>query len=271
MSSKKVDFPWLKKISVLGTAVSFAGKEETIDLLSIWLKFGNRRAIMVTANAEILLWAREHPTYQKIINQSLLVTVDGFGVFCALFWFKLLGKIQPSVVSLWRLRFTGRQLLEEICQLAPQKSWRIFLLGGEAENVARKTSEILKERYSTPGNKLQIFSWPGPKDALHETASQWQETKKEINKVRPDFLFIAFGYPKPEEWLAKHAKDLNFGVALGIGGVFYEIVGYRKAAPAWVNRLGLESYWRLATEPQRLTRILPALIKFPLAVVFANT
>lgn len=270
MSPTKQKFPWPQKYPILNTGISLAGKNEIIDLLSLWLKLGKKRAVMVTANAEILLWAREHFSYQKILNRSQLVTVDGFGIFCALFWYKLLGKIRPSLIRLWKLRFTGRQLLENVCQQAPQKGWKIFLLGGEIENVSRRTSEILKEKYSTSHTNFLIFSSPGPKNALHETTEEWQETKREINKIHPDFLFIAFGYPKPEEWLAKHAKDLDFGVALGIGGVFNEIIGYRRAAPTWVNRLGLESYWRLATEPRRLKRILRALIKFPLAVVFTS-
>lgn len=269
MTTKSGSFPWPKKFPILGTGLSLAGKEEVVDLLSLWLRLGHRQAVLVTANAEILLWAKEHPGYRKLLNGFPLVTVDGFGVFCALFWHKVLGHVSRGLVGLWRQRFTGRQLLEDVCRLAPANGWRIFLLGGEDENVARKTSETLSERFSTPQKKLQIFFWSGPKDAGGETPKEWQETKRKINQVRPDFLFIAFGYPKPEEWLAKHLKSLNFGVALGIGGVFYEIVGLRKAAPGWVNTLGLESYWRLLTEPRRLHRILRALIKFPLAVVFS--
>ncbi|KKT74595.1 MAG: N-acetylmannosaminyltransferase [Candidatus Yanofskybacteria bacterium GW2011_GWA1_48_10] len=267
MSEHAANFSWPRKTSILGTGLSLAGKDEVIALLSLWLKSGNKRAIIVTANAEILLWASEHSSYQQILNKAPLVTIDGFGVFCALFWHKILRKIEPSIAQLWQLRFTGRQLLENICLLAPARKWRIFLLGGQSLQAAKKTAQILQEKHGN-GQKLLIQSWPGPLEVAKETTGEWRETKMKINAFKPDFIFIAFGYPKPEEWLAKHAKDLDFGVALGVGGVFNEIAGFRKAAPSWVNRLGLESYWRLLTEPKRFKRIFRALIKFPLAVVF---
>ena len=56
-------------------------------------------------------------------------------------------------------------------------------------------------------------------------------------------------------------------IAMGVGGTFDFLAGTKKRAPKIMQYLGLEWLWRLVQEPQRLPRILNAVLVFPWLVI----
>ncbi len=87
-----------------------------------------------------------------------------------------------------------------------------------------------------------------------------------IRAARPDVLFVAFGSPAQERWIADHRGELACAVAVGVGGALDFIAGRVPRAPRWMRRLGLEWAHRLARQPWRWRRML-ALPRFTLAVL----
>ena len=75
-----------------------------------------------------------------------------------------------------------------------------------------------------------------------------------IRAARPDILFVAFGAPKQDLWIARHRAALGVPVMVGVGGAFDHIAGVRKRAPGWVQAINLEWLYRLATQPWRWRR-----------------
>ena len=73
-----------------------------------------------------------------------------------------------------------------------------------------------------------------------------------ITDSRPDVLLVAFGNPKQEKWIAMHRDRLNVPVCIGVGGTFDFLAGAINRAPAWMQRSGLEWFYRLLQEPRRL-------------------
>jgi N-acetylglucosaminyldiphosphoundecaprenol N-acetyl-beta-D-mannosaminyltransferase len=86
-----------------------------------------------------------------------------------------------------------------------------------------------------------------------------------IRATRPDVLFVAYGAPKQDLWIAEHRDALGVPAMIGVGGAFDHLIGVRKRAPAWVQRLNLEWLFRLITQPWRWRRQL-ALPRFVWAV-----
>ena len=86
-----------------------------------------------------------------------------------------------------------------------------------------------------------------------------QETEKEvideINKLKPNVLFVAMGAPKQEKWIFNHKDELKVDVATGQGGTFDYEAGRIKRAPKAIQKLGIEWMWRLAIEPKRIIRM----------------
>ncbi len=86
----------------------------------------------------------------------------------------------------------------------------------------------------------------------------------QINKVNPDILFVAFGAPKQEKFIAGNLSKLNCKVAIGVGGAFDYISGIVDRAPLWIRKIGMEWFYRLIKQPRRIARIYRAVIKFPI-------
>jgi len=81
-----------------------------------------------------------------------------------------------------------------------------------------------------------------------------------------DLLFVAYGFPKQEEWMAEHIHNLPVQVMMGVGGAFDYISGQVPRAPRFLRKLGLEWLFRLAVQPWRLKRQL-ALFDFAFLVL----
>ena len=79
-----------------------------------------------------------------------------------------------------------------------------------------------------------------------------EEIKRRITDAAPDLLFVSFGCPKQEKWIAMHYRSLGVPVAAGVGATIDFLAGQVKRAPAWMQRCGVEWIFRLAQEPRRL-------------------
>jgi N-acetylglucosaminyldiphosphoundecaprenol N-acetyl-beta-D-mannosaminyltransferase len=78
------------------------------------------------------------------------------------------------------------------------------------------------------------------------------EIKRRISRAQPDLLFVSFGCPKQEKWIAMHYQSLGVPVAIGVGGTIDFLAGQLKRAPVWMQRTGTEWIFRLLQEPRRL-------------------
>ncbi len=84
-----------------------------------------------------------------------------------------------------------------------------------------------------------------------------------INRAKPDFLFVALGFPRQEQWLARNTSRLNVTVLQDVGGSFDVLSGRVKRAPKMIINLHLEWLYRSLSNPKRIGRI----IQLPIFVV----
>ena len=54
--------------------------------------------------------------------------------------------------------------------------------------------------------------------------------------------------------MAEHVGRLQAAVIIGVGAAFDFHAGLKKQAPCWMQRSGLEWFYRLCSEPRRLWR-----------------
>jgi N-acetylglucosaminyldiphosphoundecaprenol N-acetyl-beta-D-mannosaminyltransferase len=73
-----------------------------------------------------------------------------------------------------------------------------------------------------------------------------------IREAKADMLFVSFGCPKQEKWLAMNFRDAGVPVAIGVGATIDFLAGAVKRAPTWMRKTGLEWFFRVAQEPKRL-------------------
>lgn len=270
----------MKKIKILGIQFDALIRQEAIAHIMHALveRPGEGAKQIVTANPEMLLEAQRNDVFRAVLNRAWLSVADGIGILWAATVqneTRHLTGFRKKIHALWLLgalfyrpsrcqtviprRVSGVDLMLELCKEAADKNFSIFLLGG-AEGVSGKTARILEDKCA--GIKITgVFSGSPYEDDL-------EIIKEKINAAAPAILFVAFGSPSQELWIAKNLYLFpTVRIAMGVGGAFDMIAGKRKRAPAFMQKIGLEWLARLVQEPRRIKRIYAAVIRFPLAVL----
>lgn len=83
------------------------------------------------------------------------------------------------------------------------------------------------------------------------TKEEDRNVVQSINDANADFLWVGLGAPKQEIWMAAHEGRVH-SVMLGVGAGFDFHAGTVKRAPIWMQKCGLEWFYRLMQDPKRL-------------------
>jgi len=185
------------------------------------------------------LLARNHPEFRRVCETSDIIFADGVGIKLASSWssFRI------------RNRYTGSDVMAQLCALAGRKGYSIFLFGGQ-DGIAMQCAQRLSRQ--VPG--LRIAGTMEP--PYSEDIEAWDNGSivRTIKRTAPDILFVALGAPKQEQWIDRYRSKLKVPIMMGVGGSF-DILGGRFArAPQWMRVAGLEWLYRLGVEPRRLSR-----------------
>jgi len=86
----------------------------------------------------------------------------------------------------------------------------------------------------------------------------------------PDILFVAFGQPKGEFWIAERLEQLGVPVCVQVGATLDFVAGRVKRSPKWMQKTGLEWVYRMMQEPRRLAKRYLDNIVFLVRAVFAS-
>jgi N-acetylglucosaminyldiphosphoundecaprenol N-acetyl-beta-D-mannosaminyltransferase len=179
----------------------------------------------------------DSPEYRAIVNGADLVTPDGMPLVWAL---RLFG-----VVGATRVR--GLTLTVHVLERAATTGVAVGFYGTSPE-VLRCMLDACKRRF--PGLRVAYAHAPAFRQA---TAEEDAAVVRGINDSGARILFVGLGCPKQELWMASHRGRVN-AVMLGVGAAFDFLAGVKPQAPAWMQHVGLEWVFRLATEPRRLWR-----------------
>ncbi|MDA8442467.1 MAG: WecB/TagA/CpsF family glycosyltransferase [Peptococcaceae bacterium] len=233
------------RVDVLGVGIDCLSMEQVVAEIVRFVSEGKPRRV-VTANPEMLYYAQHKPETKALLNQADLVTADGEGVVWAA---RFLRQPIPQ-------RITGIDLLNAVFPVANSRCWRIFLLGA-APGIAAEAARRLKLQYPN----IEFAECDG-----YFPASREPEVLAQIKQFAPQLLLVGLGAVRQEQWIADYLSGLNVPVAIGVGGSFDVWSGKLKRAPYWVQRIKLEWFYRLLSQPRRLKRQIN-LPKFVLAVV----
>jgi exopolysaccharide biosynthesis WecB/TagA/CpsF family protein len=228
-----------KRIKILGVPVDAVTYEQWLDLIDAWVKEKNHRVPrhICTVNPEFVMIAQQDVNFYNILSRADLCIPDGVGLLWAA---KHLKQSLPE-------RVTGSDGVPMIAERAAQEGWKLYLLGA-AHGVAEKTAEILRERY--PAVQI-VGTYAGSPAAKEEDA-----IVERINASGADILFVAYGAPVQDKWIARNLPRLQVKMAMGVGGAFDFIAGVLPRAPMWMRRMGVEWLFRLYLQPRRIGRMM---------------
>ncbi len=218
----------------MGCAVDNLNMEETLRQVDGFIRSGKPHQHVVV-NVDKIVKASRDPGLRQIINDCDLINADGMPVVWAS---RLLG--QPL-----KERVTGIDLFEALMKRSAEQGWRVFLLGAR-EEVVSGVAHIYPARY--PGLTLAGYRngyW---------TPEEEEGVVAAIAATRPDILFVAISSPKKEAFLARYQEAMKVPFAMGVGGTFDVAVGLVSRAPVWMQKAGLEWFYRFLQEPRRMFR-----------------
>jgi N-acetylglucosaminyldiphosphoundecaprenol N-acetyl-beta-D-mannosaminyltransferase len=221
-------------VALLGVAFDNLTMAETVARIEEMI-VSRRPHYVVTANVDFLAQARRDVELQRILLNAPLVLCDGTPLVWAS---RMFGNALPE-------RVAGADIVPELIRMAARKNYRVFFLG---TTEAANTRAIARLRTQHPG--LEISHYSPPFRPLLEMDDA--DIIRRIQAAQPDLLFVAFGCPKAEKWLARHSAELGVPVAMGVGATIDFLAGRVKRAPLWMQRAGLEWTYRLGQEPRRL-------------------
>lgn len=142
-------------------------------------------------------------------------------------------------------RTTGPSLMGEIFKISAEKGYRHYFYGSTEETL-KLLEEKLQENY--PGIQIAGMYSPPFRPLTEEEDKNIIEN---INKTKPDFVWIGLGAPKQEKWMAEHQGKID-GLMLGVGAGFDYYAENIKRAPMWMQKSNLEWLYRLMQDPKRL-------------------
>lgn len=204
---------------------------------------------LIPVNAEGFVKANNDSKLMKILNANY-TTIDGQ---IPLWLYKVkYPKLEIEKIS-------GSDIIYDFCSWASKKKYKVFLLGGK-EDSNRAALLRLKEKFPS----IIIEGYSPVYEQYPFSENNAQKIKKIISDFQPEVLFVGFGMGKQEFWIQDNRAFLQkIGVrwAIGCGGTFEFVSGKIKRAPVFIQKIGIESIWRLICEP-RLFRVKRILISF---------
>ncbi len=239
------------RIHILNTSIDNYTMSETLSIIDRSIS-ENRSLHHVVVNAGKIVAMQEDEQLRQSVNEADLINADGQAVVWAS---KTLGQALKE-------RVAGIDLMSELVQLAYTKGYKIFFLGAK-EEVVKKVVDSYSEQYNSSiiaGYRNGYFS-----------AVEEEGIAEQIADSGAQILFVAISSPTKENFLYKHKKTLaKVNFVMGVGGSFDVVSGLVKRAPIWMQNTGLEWFYRLIQEPQRMwKRYLLGNSKFILLVIKA--
>jgi exopolysaccharide biosynthesis WecB/TagA/CpsF family protein len=190
---------------------------------------------VATVNTDFLVNAAEEPALLDLLQSSALNLADGM----PLVW------VSPRIGPRLPERIAGSDLVPRLAMESAARGWSVHFYGGE-QSVVTRAEKMLKQRYPT----AQLTFDAGT--MIRDVSAVDSSIIDGIRAIDPDILCVALGNPKQERFIAAQAEHLGCPVAIGIGGSLDMLVGERRRAPRWVQRIGAEWIVRALQEPARL-------------------
>ena len=221
----------LPAINFMGTKMHSANMQATVSTIIERVTQGVFTQHVVVNTAKIVNMTKD-PILRESINSCDIINIDGMGVVWGA---RLCGNKVPE-------RVAGVDLFLELVREAALNKLPVFFLGARQE-VVEEMSKKMQKKY------------PDLIIAGYHHGYFWKDEAQIVNKIkesRATFLFVAITSPKKENFINKWKNQLGVQFVMGVGGTFDVVAGRVKRAPLFMQKIGMEWFYRVCQEPQRM-------------------
>lgn len=207
--------------------------DETIMVINRSIAY-KQPLMHIVVNAAKLVNMQNDIELKRSIQNADLVNADGMAVVWAS---KLLGKPLKE-------RVAGIDLFTGLIANAAKRHEKVFLLGAK-QDIVEKVADVFTKKYGA-----EIIG--GFKNGYFKTSEE-NDIVQQIVDSGSTYLFVAMSSPKKEIFLSEHKEALSkLGFIMGVGGSFDVVAGKVKRAPLWMQKIGMEWFYRFLQEPKRM-------------------
>ncbi|KJJ85409.1 WecB/TagA/CpsF family glycosyltransferase [Candidatus Omnitrophus magneticus] len=221
-----------ERVEFFGSFIDPMTMDETIEKIKDIIKI-KKITQHVVVNVAKLVMMQSDIELRDAVNSCGIINADGAGI---VFGSKLLGIKIPE-------RVAGIDLMERLMKTAAEAGYKIYFFGAE-ENIVKEVIRQVSFKYS----RLKIA---GYRNGYFKESDE-QKIVEDIKKSGADILFVGIPSPKKEKFLNRNLNKMNVPFVMGVGGSFDVIAGKTKRAPLWMQKIGLEWFYRFLQEPGRM-------------------
>jgi len=224
----------IEESNILGSRIAASNLSKMGKLLMLKAKASSSLYVCI-ANVHMVTTAVKHLNLRESMDAAFVNTSDGM----------------PLVWSLRRQgykcaeRVSGPDLMMELCRESQREGIPVYFYGG-LPSVIDKMKEKLKMQFP----RLLIAGAESP-PMLSDKPEVDLDTAKRIKNSGAKIVFVGLGCPKQELWMHAYSPHIP-AVLIGVGAAFDFFAGTVKRAPLWMQKSGLEWFYRLCSEPRRL-------------------
>jgi N-acetylglucosaminyldiphosphoundecaprenol N-acetyl-beta-D-mannosaminyltransferase len=232
MKKNKINHP---RVSILGVQVNALAMPSTLQIFANYIS-NRQSAYVCVVPAHSVMECVQNPSLYPAFNNSNLTTPDGM----AIVWLMRL-KGHKSVQRVY-----GPDLLISACEFGISRDWRHYFLGGTDQTLAMLTAKL---QTTYPDLKI-VGHYAPPFRPL--SPEENEQIIASIRNSQADIVWIGLGSPRQEIWMHENFSKTDSSVMIGIGAAFDFLSGSKPQSPRWLQKLGMEWFFRLVSEPKRL-------------------
>lgn len=199
------------------------------------------KVLINTINAYSYNMALKDADFAAALEKGDYLVPDGMSIVKACRWLKAESRPEERIAG-WDVFVTEMERLNAV-------GGKCFFLGSSEAVLAK-----IKERAARDYPSIVVETYAPPFKSAFSQADN-QAMIEAVCAADPDLLWIGMTAPKQEKWAYAHWNELDIHCHCGtIGAVFDFYAGTVSRAPGWMQRAGLEWFYRLVKEPGRMWR-----------------
>lgn len=197
----------------------------------------NKHIFVVTPNVDHIVKLQKDKKFLQAYKKAGLVAVDGTPIMAV-------AKLYKTPL---KEKITGPVLTENVVKMASDNSYSVFFLGA-GEGVGEVAARNLLEKY--PG--FRYVGYYSPPFGFEKNENERNHIIEVINRSGAQIVIAGMGSPKTEIFLSEIYDQLDCNVSLSVGAAIDFFAGTVKRCPEWINKIGMEWFYRFVKEPKRM-------------------
>ena len=203
-----------------------------------------QEGVVVTPNIDHFIKLQKDKDFYDCYTQAEHVVCDSRVI-------QLLSKFLHGKYAI-KEQIAGSDLFPAFCEHHKNNTdeIKVFLLGGTEESVVKARDNINNNTQSNV-----VIEGYSPPFGFEKDTQENDKILQKINDSGATALAVGVGAPKQEKWIYANKDKLpNVKLFFAIGATIDFQAGQVKRAPRWMVNAGLEWFYRMIQEPNRMVK-----------------